>query len=480
MNIEEMFLSLGERISGVTNDSRKVKPGCIYVAIRGSRDDGVDFVEEAVNRGAVAVVREGAAGGKTTGGLEVVVEDARQALAEISCKYYGSPADSMQMTGITGTNGKTTIAYLVHSIFQAADMNPGLMTTVEYRVGERVIPAVRTTLDAPDLQAMLAEMLKSGCKSVVMEVSSHAIDQKRVAFVDYDIAVFTNLSRDHLDYHGTMDEYFEAKKKLFLGLGRGAKSSVAIINADDSRGRELLACEDITAEKISYGLEETAEVTAAEIRLSAQGTGFVIQSPWGEASIQSNLLGRYNVSNMLAVASVCGAAGIDLDLIAEVLSSVANIPGRLEVIRADRGGFQVFVDYAHTDDALEKVLLTLREITENRLIVVFGCGGNRDRSKRPAMGKIAGSIADYTFLTSDNSRGEDPSVILDEIKSGFNGFCNYEIIEDRRDAIIKGVGMAQEGDVLLIAGKGHERFQEMLNTTVPFDDRQVAQEAIGE
>lgn len=476
--MESIFSSFKGKMAGVTNDSRKVKPGYVYVSIHGCRDDGDKYISEALSRGAAAVVREGERGGRAADHVEIIVEDSRFALSDISSNYYGRPADFMEMVGITGTNGKTTTAYLLYGVLKAAGRNPGLMTTVEYRVGERVIPAVRTTMDAPELHSMLADMLKKDCKSVVMEVSSHAVAQKRVAHIDYDMAVFTNLSRDHLDYHGNMDSYFNTKKEFFVKLGSGRKNPFAIINADDSRGMELLACSDISAAKISYGIEAGANVVAEDIVLSPKCTSFSIKSPWGSAKVRSSLLGRYNVSNILAAASVCGVSGIDMGVVGEVLSGIEGVPGRLEEVERGVCGFQVFVDYAHTDDALENVLSTLREITTNRLIVVFGCGGDRDRSKRPVMGKVAAVKADYSYLTSDNPRSEDPSVILDEIKAGFNGYSNYEIITDRREAIRICIQNARSGDVILVAGKGHEKFQEMQNTIIPFDDRQVVREAI--
>ena len=315
-------------------------------------------------------------------------------------------------------------------------------------------------------------MITAGCKSVVMEVSSHALSQKRTFGIDYDVAVFTNLTRDHLDYHKTFEQYFEAKLLLFKGLGHGLKNAKAVINVDDSWGRKISGMNDIKAGIITYGMNSDAVVRAENIELTGSGSVFRVITPWGERQIQLKLLGRFNISNALAAIASCGSLGVGMDTIVEALAGVSNVSGRLEQISSNRG-FQVFVDYAHTDDALENVLKTLREITKNRLIVVFGCGGNRDKTKRSEMGSVAARFADYSVLTSDNPRKENPSEIITQIREGFDGVQNYEVIEDRSEAIKKAITMAGSGDVVLVAGKGHENFQEFSNTLISFDDRQV-------
>jgi len=458
-------------VCGVACDSRQVRPGFLFVAVSGTNKDGWSFINDALERGAVAVASEHDEL-ISRDVCHIRVEDSRQAIADFSCVFNNRPADHLQMVGITGTNGKTTIAYMISNILNSAGRMPGLLTTVEYRIGERTIPASRTTPEAPVLQSMLAQISASGGKSAVMEVSSHALSQKRTAGIDYDVAVFTNLTRDHLDYHQTLEKYFEAKLLLFQGLGKGKKHSCAVINIDDSWGRTISGMGDINADILTYGMNPDARIRAENITLTESGSSFRVITPWGEKAVQLKLLGRFNISNALAAIASSGFLGVGLDIIVDALYGVSNVPGRLEEIPAKKG-FQVFVDYAHTDDALENVLKTLREITKGRLIVVFGCGGNRDRTKRPVMGNVAARLADFSILTSDNPRKEVPSKIIAQISEGFGEARNFEIIEDREEAIKKAVTMAGRGDVLLIAGKGHENFQEFANTLISFDDRQV-------
>jgi UDP-N-acetylmuramoyl-L-alanyl-D-glutamate--2,6-diaminopimelate ligase len=399
------------------------------------------------------------------------VSDARKALSQLSCIFNGNPSGKLKIAGVTGTNGKTTTAYMIRNMLRDHGSSPGLISTVEYEIGTRVIPARRTTPEAPLLQSMLAQMVTSGCKSAVMEVSSHALDQKRVFGIDYDVAVFTNLTRDHLDYHKTMENYFEAKSLLFLELGKLEKRATAVINADDPWGQKLINM-PLHADILTYGLGSNAMICAEDIRLKPEGSAFNAITPWGRAAIHTRLLGRFNVYNALAAIAAGGAFGITLDTITRQLSEMVSVSGRLEEIPTDKG-FQVFVDYAHTDDALENVLKTLREITPKRLLLVFGCGGHRDKTKRPLMGKVASVLADYSIITSDNPRNEEPSAIIAQVREGF-GSANFETCEDRAEAIRKALEMAEPGDVVLIAGKGHENFQEFANTTIAFDDRQVA------
>jgi len=458
-------------ILGVVCDSRHVRPGYLFVAVPGAKQDGGLFVEDAVERGAAAVVAENDI--KVRKDVSYLrVADAHLALARLACAINGEPTDQLQMVGITGTNGKTTTAYMIRDILRADGRNPGLIGTVEYLIGARAIPASRTTPDAPTLQAMFAQMVTAACRSAVMEVSSHALVQNRMAGIDYDVGIFTNLTRDHLDYHKTVENYFEAKALLFKGLGKGRKHAVAVVNIDDPWGQKLAGLPDLTADVLTYGLNPEATVHADEVALGSGGSTFRVKTTWGTAKVTTKLMGRFNVYNALAAISACSALGTDLDVMVSALSSMTAVPGRLEEVKTGKG-FQVFVDYAHTDDALEHVLKTLREITKGRLIVVFGCGGNRDRTKRPIMGRVASECADYSIVTSDNPRNEDPAQIIAEIRGGFGNALNMEAIEDRAEAIKKAIDMAGRGDVVLIAGKGHESFQEFANRSIPFDDRQM-------
>jgi UDP-N-acetylmuramoyl-L-alanyl-D-glutamate--2,6-diaminopimelate ligase len=458
-------------ISGVVCDSRHVRPGYLFVAVPGAKQNGSVFVEDAVERGATAIVSE------TDSRLRkdvsfLRVTDARQALARLACLIHGEPTNQLQMLGVTGTNGKTTTAYMIKNILTAEGRNPGLIGTVEYLIGARAIPASRTTPDAPTLQDMFAQMVAAGCRSAVMEVSSHALLQRRTAGIDFDVGIFTNLTRDHLDYHQTMENYFEAKTLLFRGLGMGKKRATAVLNIDDPWGQRLSQLPGLKADVLTYGLNPKAVVYAENLELGPNGSMFRVKSPWGEIQVTTRLMGRFNVHNALASFAACGALGANVETMGAVLASMTSVPGRLEEIKTGKG-FQIFVDYAHTDDALGHVLKTLREIARGRLIVVFGCGGNRDRTKRPVMGKVAAELADYSILTSDNPRNEDPRRIIAEIQEGFKGHSNFEVLEDRTEAIQKAIARAGKGDVVLIAGKGHENFQEFANRSIPFDDRQV-------
>ncbi len=459
-------------VSGITCDSRSVRHGNAFVAVRGQKADGADYIPDALEQGATVIVTDGPAR-IPRGVCHITVADCREALASLSANFYGRPSESMKVVGVTGTNGKTTVAYLVANVLEDANQEPGVIGTVEYRIADRVIPAARTTPEPPVLQSLLSKMKDAGCRSVVMEVSSHALVQKRVRSVDFDIAVFTNLTRDHMDYHKTQEEYYEAKAMLFRQLESAEKKRFAILNADDPFAARLADREaGIDATILTFGIEKSADISARNIDITHQGSAYEICSPWGRGKMDSKLLGRFNIYNVLAAFSICGALGIKTEVSLRSLSSARKVPGRLEQVY--EGDFNVFVDYAHTDDALEHVLSTLREITPNRLTVVFGCGGDRDRSKRPAMGRVAGKLADKCYLTSDNPRSEDPDAILREIEEGIGPGADYEVVEDRESAICMAIESARRGDVVLIAGKGHETFQEFANKTVPFDDRLVA------
>ena len=460
-------------IRGIAYDSRQVKPGWLFVAVHGHKVDGVQYVAEALSNGAVAVVSENDLD-PGAGIAQIQVLCARRALAEIATAFHGDLSRGMKMVGITGTNGKTTTAYMVRDLLRDGGFLPGLLGTVAYEIGPRSIPAARTTPEAPDIHAMFRQMKEAGCDSAVMEVSSHAIAQHRVHGIDFDIGVFTNLTQDHLDYHKDMDSYFDVKRQLFQTLAQGRS---AVVNIDDPRGRRLAAAE-LAADVVTYGFDERAMVRASDAELGADGTSFRLSSPWGEARIRLNLLGRFNIHNALAALAVGGLCGIPLACMAASLENIQSIPGRLEGV-PNRRHKKVFVDYAHTDDALRNVLSTLREICVGKLFVVFGCGGNRDPGKRKLMGQVAAELADHSIVTTDNPRDEEPGFIALDIIDGFDDSSQFEVVLDRRAAIEKGLRKTGRKDILLVAGKGHETYQEQRGTIVPFDDRETVREILG-
>lgn len=458
-------------VTGIVYDSRRAVPGSLFVALSGEKTDGASYIEDAVMRGAVAVVSQTpcASGGNFPC---IQVADARAALARLAGKFYGDPSQRLCTVGITGTNGKTTVSFMLRQIFKAAGRRPGLIGTVRYEIGDRVIPAARTTPESADLQAMLAQMDRAGCDSAIMEVSSHALAQHRVDAILYDAAVFTNLTQDHLDYHGTLEEYFNVKSRLFNQIAR-----FAIINIDDPWGKRLLESKKFLQGLISYGFEADATVRGINPVSDTNGSRMQVISPWGEASISLKLIGHFNLYNALAACSAAAALGIPLEIIAKALAEMECVPGRLEPV-GNKKGRRVFVDYAHTDDALLNVLKTLREITSGKLIVVFGCGGNRDKGKRALMGKVAARLADYSVITNDNPRNEVPEKIAADIAVGFDSERKYEIVLDRKAAIARGLELTGKKDILLIAGKGHETYQEFNGAIFPFDDREAVREAL--
>ncbi len=457
-------------IRGIACDSKAVNKDYLFVAVPGTKTDGHKFVNEAVERGAVAVVIEreiplddGIAG--------ICVKDSRTALARIANEFYGRPAEKLRCIGITGTNGKTTISYLMDSIVSAAGHKAGLIGTINYRIGERIIPATNTTPGPVELYNFMDKMLQNSIDHLVMEVSSHSLDQRRVEGIDFAAAIFTNLTGDHLDYHKTMDEYFDAKAKLFEGLGSG---SYGIINTDDEWGRKLLRRSK--GRIMTYGTKQGADFLTGGIRLSLSGAAFAINTPKGQIKIDTKLIGLHNVYNILAAVAAGAALDFPLEAVKRGVENVRAVPGRLEAIDCGQP-FKVFVDYAHTDDALHNVLSALRPLIPGRMIVVFGCGGDRDKTKRPRMGKVAGSLADLVIVTSDNPRGEDPKTITDEIAAGIET-KNYTVVTDRAEAIRRSLSEAHDGDCVLIAGKGHETYQVLKNTTVAFDDREIARKIL--
>jgi UDP-N-acetylmuramoyl-L-alanyl-D-glutamate--2,6-diaminopimelate ligase len=457
-------------ISSVEYDSRRVTPGALFVALPGLHDDGAAYAEDAVQRGAVAVLSQNPC---SFGGNFpcVQVVNARFALARIATAFYSHPAARLCAVGITGTNGKTTTSFMLREIFKAAGRRPGLIGTVRYEIGERVLPAARTTPEAPDIQSMMAQMDRSGCDSVMMEVSSHALDQHRVEGIPFQVGVFTNLTQDHLDYHGTLEEYFEVKCRLFSQVRQ-----FAVINRDDPWGYRLLSECRFDAGRISYGFTEAADVQGFDAESDADGSRMRVASPWGGAEISLKLIGRFNLYNALAAFAAAASLGIPVETISEALAGMENVPGRMEFVGNKKK--KVFVDYAHTDDALRNVLQALREITPGRLIVVFGCGGNRDTGKRHLMGEAASRFADFTIITNDNPRNEIPEKIAADIAAGFDSERKYEICLDRAAAIARGVELIGKKDVLLVAGKGHETYQEFAGTIFPFDDCETVREVL--
>lgn len=469
--------SLEREIAGLAYDSRRITPGMVFVALPGQHVDGHEFIQSAVDRGAVAVICE-KNGFVQQRAAKIKVADARLALAQAAIAYHQNPAAQLKMIAVTGTNGKTTVAFLIKQLLEANGLKTGLLGTIRYEIGERVIPAHRTTPESLELQQMLAQMVRANCRACVMEVSSHALEQKRVYGIGFDVMVFTNLTQDHLDYHGTMEAYFEAKRRLFVGWPRQGKRPTAVINLDDSFGQRL-AQETDAPQTLTYGIAHAAQVRAAAIQLGSETTRLTISTPNQSFAAELPLIGRHNVYNALAAIGAGLAMQQEPSAMQKSLRSAPPVPGRLEKISLGQP-FAVLVDYAHTDDALQNVLRTLREVTAQRLLVAFGCGGNRDRGKRPKMGQVAARLADCTLITSDNPRKESAADIASQIERGFLEVRRdgYRIELDRGRAIEELIRAAKPGDTVLIAGKGHETYQEFEDTVVPFDDRVHARETL--
>ena len=467
---------LDRPISGLAMDSRRVLPGNLFFALPGRRADGASFIDEAIQRGAVAVVTERIPAGTAARVTYVQVADARRTLARVAQRYFKFPDRDLELVGITGTNGKTTVAHLLQHLLESPARRVGLLGTVRYDLGARSVPSYRTTPEALEFYGLLAQMRDAGLRQAVMEVSSHALDQQRVLGAQFGVAVFTNLTQDHLDYHGSLDGYFAAKLRLFSGAN-GPAPRAAAVNLDDPRGRELAAALAGRVRLLTFGEAPGAQVRAEDVRLGFNGTGFRLVWPGGSIGVESPLIGRYNVSNLLAAFAAALALGRDPAELAPRLAGFPGVPGRMEKIAAGQGA-NVLVDYAHTDDALRNALAMLRPITPGRLLVVFGCGGNRDRAKRPLMTAAVQQFADFAWATADNPRGEALAQIFADMRGGVGDAARIEFVDDRRRAISLALDAAKAGDCLLIAGKGHETFQELADTVVPFDDRHVVRELI--
>jgi UDP-N-acetylmuramoyl-L-alanyl-D-glutamate--2,6-diaminopimelate ligase len=465
-------------ISGIAHDSRLTEPGEVFVALKGLRQDGAAFAREALDRGAVAVVSDQPPPDDLRGHW-TMVHDGRLALAWLAAEAAGNPSHDMQVVGITGTNGKTTTAYLTASIFDAAGVPCGLVGTVGYRIGSDVREATHTTPEAPEVQTLLREMVGRDCGACAMEVSSHALSLRRVDGIRFAAAVFTNLTRDHLDFHTDMEAYFRAKRRLFEMLPRDAPS---IVNLDDPRGAALV---ELAGRPVTYGITRPADVTPGPLSFSLRGLAFDVRTPRGTLPISSSLVGRPNVYNILAAVATATALDLPVTAIEEGVGALTGVPGRFQVVSTASDDVTDVVDYAHTDDALRNLLETARPLAQGRLITVFGCGGDRDRTKRTLMGAVAGRLSDLIVITSDNPRSEDPDRIIEEIQRGITVDTRRDDaqrilpIADRRTAIQTAIDAAHAGDLVLIAGKGHERFQVIGTRVLPFDDVAVARDALG-
>lgn len=457
-----------EEIQGIAYSSKNVQPGFLFAALKGTRKDGFEFIEEALLNGAIAFLSER----PKLNNFEkswIQTPDAREALALCSANFYSQPSQEMKVVGITGTKGKTTITYLLEEILKKSHFLPGVIGTVSYRGPNMKISAERTTPEAADLQKMLQEMLAHGVTHCLIEVSSHALDLKRVLGIGFDIALFTNLSGDHLDYHHSMERYFEAKKKLFF-LNR--KKRMAVINADDSWGKKLIS--ELSTSVITYGLEPGALVRGENFKLTKKGIELSVNHPAGNLLVSSPLLGKPNLYNILASIAVALTLNIPISAIKEGIAALQGVPGRFEKIKNSLG-LHIFVDYAHTDDALRNLLEAIRELNPKRIFLVFGAGGDRDKTKRARMGEVAGALADWTILTSDNPRSEDPLAIISEIEKGIKktGIKNYKVLPDREEAIEHALSLGEKGDYILVAGKGHENYQIVKDKIIPFNDSEV-------
>jgi UDP-N-acetylmuramoyl-L-alanyl-D-glutamate--2,6-diaminopimelate ligase len=465
-------------VSAIVYDSRRAIAGSIFVALRGLKADGAEFVTQASERGAAAVVAET----PRPDGIAapwIAVSDARLALALLADRFYEHPSRELRVVGVTGTNGKTTTAYLLASMLDAAGLKAGLLGTVTYRIGNEEREAARTTPEASDVQQLLREMIRQGCRAAVMEVSSHALALKRVDGMHFTAGIFTNLTRDHLDFHDDMETYFIAKRRLFELLPDDAPG---VINIDDPRGASLV---EVCRRPVTFAITKEADVTPGPLEVTLRGLTFDVRTPRGTVQLQSTLVGRPNAYNILAAAATAMAMDLPLEAIAEGVRSLPGVPGRFEVVSAPDEDVTVVIDYAHTDDALRNLLETARPLAPKRLVTVFGCGGDRDRTKRPLMGMVAERLSDVVVITSDNPRTEDPQRIIDEIKRGVPAASqstgrapDIRTVVDRREAIEQAVELSEPGDVVLIAGKGHEKYQQIGDRVLPFDDGEVARAAL--
>ena len=479
--IQNVMETLEKEISSIAFDSRKVTPGSLFVAIPGLKQDGSRFIQDAIQRGAVAFITElpidhlHALGLVSNGLTAICVDDSRKALAWVSAAHYGHPSRNMNLVGISGTNGKTTLTYILETLYQTRGVETGVIGTINYRYGNFQAPASVTTPESLDINRMLADMDEYGIRDCFLEVSSHSIALKRVAEMHFSLGVFTNLSRDHLDYHDNMEDYKNIKKKLFLDHVMERQ----VINIDDPVGKEIVS--ETTRPTLTTGIDQAADIRAEHCVLSETGSRFTLKTPSGIREIRTHLLGRHNIYNLLSGAGAAYAQEFSLDEIQQGLQAINHIPGRFE--RVDCGqDFSVVVDYAHTHEALANALTAARALTSRSILVVFGCGGDRDRGKRKEMGRVALELGDFTVITSDNPRTEDPEQIIEDILKGVPAESkksqDYIVLADRKQAIEYAVDNAHSGDLVLIAGKGHENYQILNSGTIHFDDREIATNAI--
>lgn len=473
---------LDVHINNIVHDSRKVAPGGLFVCLQGATVDGHNYIEQAIKSGAAALLVEKEVPYK---GVPIIkVGDTRQAMQVIVPYFFDFPGKKLRMIGVTGTNGKTTTTHIIRKILMHAGYKVGLIGTIHSLIGEEVLPAKNTTPDVVDLQAVLAQMVDRGMEYVVMEVSSHALELNRIVGCEFDVGVYSNITRDHLDFHKTFENYIKAKAKLFQNLSDGDNQKThksAVINVDDEAAKAMIAAANCPV--ITYAVKDSAQLEAKNIDIKAKGMSFVIQSPQGELSLDLKVTGIFNVYNILAAVGAAIAEKVPLQVIKEALEDFKCVPGRFELVEEGQS-FSVIVDYAHTPDGLENILKTAQEFAKGKIIVVFGCGGDRDRTKRPIMGRIAAQYADVVIATSDNPRSEDPEAILTEIEVGIKEALQsqqqYAKISDRKEAIHYALKTAQDDDIILIAGKGHETYQILKNKTIDFDDRAVVRELIRE
>ena len=455
-------------IRGIGSDSRTVVRGSLFVALKGTRHDGAQFIDEAIRRGARVIATSHPPAEKRKDILFLQVADPHKFLHEVTRRFYGPLSSRVKSIGVTGTNGKTTITYLIESILHEAGKTCGVMGTVNYRIGKKILPSKNTTPGLVENQQFLAKLAEKNIEYCVMEVSSHGLDQGRVELIDFKSAVFTNLTSDHLDYHRTREKYFLAKSRLFTNL---SPRSVSVINVDDSYGLKLVSM--TRSRVVKYGISSEAEVCAKDIKTSMQESHFTVRANGQSINARTKLIGLHNVYNILAAVGVCLNEGIAPDVISRGIARLEHVPGRLERIESPKG-FAVFIDYAHTEDALKNVLEALRKINPVRIITVFGCGGDRDKTKRPKMGRVAGHLSDVVIVTNDNPRSEDPQAIISGIIRGFST-DHYQVVADREKAIETAIAMAGAGDIVLIAGKGHEDYQIFKDKTIAFNERKIVE-----
>lgn len=474
LHIEKTIGGRDINIKGISSHSAEVKTGYMFVALKGNSRDGHDFIPEVVKKGAVAVVIDKDFKLPLNSITCIYVKDTQETLAKIADNFYGNPTNNMKIIGITGTNGKTTVSYLIENILKTHGFKTGRVGTIGYSWGKRSIPSFLTTPPPLFLSELFKKMSADKVKTIVMEVSSHSLTQKRADAIQFDSCIFTNISRDHLDYHSTLSRYISSKRRLIeLLASSNKKNKFLIMNGDDETLRSFSFS---NSQCVFYGLKETNDVYASKIKFNWDGIGFFLNSPWYRGELKVPLVGDFNLYNILASISWAGVEGLTINKVMESLKETKQIMGRFQVFK--KNGITAIVDYAHTPDALRKVIKTTKELTKGKLITVFGCGGDRDKGKRPIMGRISSRESDYTIVTSDNPRSENPLMIIGDIKKGLIG-KDWYIESDREKAIRHGVEMLKNGDVLLIAGKGHENCQILKDTVIPFSDVEVIKEYFG-